>query len=306
MWFKNALIYQYELESTKTPFSTLLLEKALKPCPPHARSTSGWVPAIADEMTHEVAGHMLICMGKEERILPRGVINKMLHEKIQLLESQQSRTLKRTEKKQLAEDIEFELLPKSFCVQKKWYALLDTTNKWLIINTASLTQAGQLIALLKGTIPGLHIEPLPYPERLAQHFASWIQFPSTLPPHIQLASDCILFSLDNEKKRMHCKGYELPADEVLSLLNQGMATAEISLIWHERIQLTLTHDFILKRLKPLDYLVDDFNETKQHEEGYQQADAALTLMAGELRALTTDLISNTTIEEKDQKVLEPV
>jgi recombination associated protein RdgC len=69
-----------------------------------------------------------------------------------------------------------------------------------------------------------------------------------------------------------------------------MATAEISLIWKERIQFTLTQDFVFKKLKSLDYLLDDFSEIKELEEEYQRQDAALTLLTGELRELTDSLL----------------
>lgn len=290
MWFNNALIYQYELDDT-SDLNASLSEEILKPCPPHARFIYGWLPAIAGELVHEVAGSSLICMGKEERILPRGVINKLLAEKIQAIEIQQARTLKRAEKAQMAEDLEFELLPKSFCVQKKLNAILDSTNKRLIINTSSATQATQLTSLLRKSVAGLNIIPLPIAENLAIRFAQWITEPETLSPAFQLASDCLLFSLDDDTKRITCKGYELPAEEILSLLSQGMATAEMSLIWKERIQFTLTHDFTIKKIKSLEYLVDEFAEIKKLDEEYLQLDAALALLSGELRELTNDLLS---------------
>lgn len=293
MWFNNALIYQYELNED-CDLASFLQEERLKACPPHARFIYGWLPAFADEMTHEVAGSTMICMGKEERILPRGVINKMLQERIQSIEQQQGRTVKRAEKAQIAEDLEFELLPKSFCVQKKLSALLDTTNKRLIINTSSANQAAQLTAFLRKTVTGISIEPLAPTDNLALQFAQWINSPDTIPADFQLASDCLLFSLDDEKKRVHCKGYELPAEEIVTLLAQGMATAEISLIWKERIQFTLTHEFVFKKLKSLDYLLDDFNDIKQLDEEYQQQDAALTLLSGELRELITSLLKECT------------
>ena len=292
MWFNNALIYQYEL-SEDSDLNASLKEESLKPCPPHARFIYGWLKAFADEMVHEVAGSSMICMGKEERILPRGVIKKMLQERIQMIEQQQGRTVKRAEKAQIAEDLEFELLPKSFCVQKRLSALLDTVNKRLIINTSSATQAAQLTAFLRKTA-GVNIEPLAPGENLALRFAEWINTPEYIPADFQLASDCVLFSLADEKKRVHCKGYELPAEEILTLLAQGMATAEISLIWKERIQFTLTHEFVFKRLKSLDYLVDDFNDIKGLEEEYQRQDAALTLLGGELKELTSALLSECT------------
>lgn len=289
MWFNNALIYQFELDEA-CDLNASLAEEMLKPCPPHARFTYGWMPVFADQMVHEVAGSTLICMGKEERILPRGVINKMLEEKIQAIENQHGRAVKRAEKAQLAEDLEFELLPKSFCVQKRLTAVLDKVSKRLIVNAGSNTQASQLTALLRKSVAGITIEPLTHTDNLAIRFAEWIQSPDSLPANFQLASDCVLFSLDDEKKRVHCKGYELPAEEILTLLSQGMATAEISLIWKERIQLTLTHDFTFKKLKSLEYLIDEFAEIGKIDEEYQQQDAALTLLSGELRELSSDLL----------------
>ncbi|HAZ7573374.1 recombination-associated protein RdgC [Legionella sp. PATHC032] len=289
MWFNNALIFQYKLDD-ECDLNRFLTEEALKPCPPHARFTYGWVPAFEQEMVHEAAGSTLICLGKEERILPRGVINKMLKEKIQQIETTQGRPVKRAERAQMAEDLEFELLPKSFCVQKKLLAILDSVSQRLIINTSSNNQASQLTSFLRKSIPGILIEPLNLTENLALRFAEWLHSPATLPDDFQLASDCLLFSLEDEKKRVHCKGYELPAEEILTLLAQGMGTAEISLIWKERIQFTLTHDFTFKKLKSLDYLIDDFNEIRQLEEEYQRQDAALTLLSGELRELINGLM----------------
>lgn len=300
MWFNNALIYQYEQDDT-CDLAVSLTENILKPCPPHARFVYGWLPLIADEMIQEIAGSSLICLGKEERLLPRGVINKMLAEKVQLLETQQGRMVKRAEKAQMAEDIEFELLPKSFCVQKKLLAILDSSSKRIIVNTSSPNQAAQLTSFLRKSVAGISIEPLSHTENLALRFAEWIHSPETLPQHFQLASDCLLFSLDDEKKRVHCKGYELPAEEILTLLSQGMATAEISLIWKERIQLTLTHDFTFKKLKSLDYLIDDFNEIKQLDEEYQQRDAALALLSGELRELINDLLAALIVKQTEAK-----
>ena len=289
MWFNNALIYQYELEDA-TDLSTLLREDALKPCPPHARFIYGWLPVMADQLVQSTSGASLICMGKEERILPRGVINRLLAEKIEQLETQSARTVKRAEKAQLAEDLEFELLPKSFCLQKRLPALLDETSKRLIINTASNTQASQLTSLLRKSVPGIQLSPLQPTDNLSMRFASWINNPALLPASFQLASDCLLFSLDDEKKRFTCKGYELPADEILALLSQGLAAAELSVIWNERIQLTLTQDLSFKKLKCLDYLLDEFNDVRELDEEVLQQDAALTLLVGELRGLTNDLL----------------
>lgn len=291
MWFNNALIYQYELDQP-IDMVTSLTEEALKPCPPHARFIYGWLPPFGNELVHEVAGCSLICLGKEERVLPRSVIQRQLSERIKTLEMQRGFEVKRAERGQMAEDIEFELLPKAFCLQKRLPALLDHVSKRLIINTSSANQGSQLTSLLRKSIPGLHIEPLVSTENLALRFVDWINNPALLPPNVQLASDCLLFSLDDEKKRFNCKGCELPADEIRSLLSQGFAASEISLIWNERIQFTLTQDLTFKRLKCLDYLIEDFQEARKMDGDEQQQDAAITLLSGELRTLFNGLLTN--------------
>lgn len=297
MWFSNALIYQYELDDS-IDLTALLAEETLKPCPPHARFIFGWLPVFSNELVQDIAECSMFCLGKEERILPRGVIKRLVAERVQQLEAQNGRPVKRAEKAQLAEDLEFELLPKSFCVQKRLPAILDKMAKRLIINTASDTQASQLTSLLRKSIPGIQLEPLAYQENLALKFAQWISEPNLLPVNFQLASDCLLFSPDDEKKRVNCKGYEQPAEEILTLLSQGLVAAEISLVWNERIQFTLTHDLTFKRLKCLDYLIDEFNEIRQLEEDQQQHDAALILLCGELRTLTNELLAGFSGEEK--------
>jgi recombination associated protein RdgC len=289
MWFNNACTYSYEL-SEEIDFASELAKEALKPCPPHARFTYGWLPVFQDQFIQEVAGASLFCLGKEEKILPKAVINKILAERIQELELKENRSIKRAERAKMAEDLEFDLLPKSFCIQKKLLAMLDTVHKKLIINTSSENQASQLISSLIKTIPGLQIKPFFQMGNQAKRLVDWISNPAALPPSFQLATDCSLFSLADEKKKVNCKGYELPADEIVTLLSQGLAAAELSLIWNERIQFTLTQDLTYKRLKTLDYLIDDYQEINELEEEQLQRDAGLTLLCGELRKLTTDLL----------------
>lgn len=290
MWFNNALIYRYQWDEP-LDLANCLAQEMLKPCPPHARFIQGWVPALHDELIHEVTGAALFCFGKEEKVLPRAVLNRLIAERIERLESTQNRKVKRNERAQLLEELEFELLPQAFSVQKKMYALLDKVNQHIIVNTSSETQASALLSLARRSCAGLQIEPLMNTQHLAPQFSAWINNPDTLPPSFQLASDCILFSLNDEKKRITCKGYELPAEEILSLLERGLAAAEISLIWNERIQFTLTHELTFKRLKSLDYLTDEFNDIQHLEENYQQEDAKLLLLSGELRQLTQALLT---------------
>lgn len=287
MWFTNLLMYHYEINQSFDLEECLQKDK-LKSCPPHARFIYGWMPTLQDAMIHEISGCARFTLGKEERLLPKGVVKQILDERITELESQ-GNPVKRAQRAQMMEQLEFELLPKAFCHQKKLEALFDFNHQHLYINTASASQAQQVLSLLRKSIPGIQIQALAYPDHLSNLFNQWITMPHTVPAPFQLANDCILISPDNEKKQVNCKGYEFPAEEIQKALNQGMVVTELSLLWHDRIQFTLTHQFVLKRLKCLDYLVDSFHEIGDLDEPLAQADATLALLSGELRALIQDL-----------------
>lgn len=309
MWFNNALVYNFKLKDDVN-LTESLAEDIIKPCPPHAKFTYGWIPSFADELVYEITGCSLICLGKEERILPRSVIQRTLQEKVNKLEQERGFPVKKSEKGQLAEDIEFELLPKAFCVQKKLYAILDNINNRLIINTSSNNQATQLISLLRKSIPEISIEPVTVDANLALKFATWIQDPTCLPKNFELAANCLLFSEEDEKKQFNCKGYKLPADEIHSLLEKGLLASEVSLVWYERIQFTLTQNLVIKRLKCLDYLVDELHEANKNDIDNPGIDASLTLLAQELRSLLNNLLPVLTkydeIEQPEAEIMDAI
>lgn len=286
MWFNNAQIYRC---ISTTPLETHLQAEQLKPCPPHARFIYGWLPVIPDLFAHEMSGAELFVLGKEERILPKNVIYRILNEQVAELEMQRGYPVKRAERAQLAEELEFQLLPKAFCVQKRLPALLDTQNQHLIVNTSSATQASQLLALLRKSVPNLHIEPLTTAQSLQATLTSWVRAPETLPSTFSLASYCLLIAPNDEKKRFQCKGYELPAEEIDQLLAQGLQVLEIELIWQDRISFILTHTLSFKKVRALDYLIETFHELRDLEEERAQQDASLALLAGEWRGLLSDL-----------------
>lgn len=299
MWFNNALIFEYEASNLNLKED--LLNEALKPCPPHARFIFGFSPVIDDEYVLEIAGAHLIKFSKEERILPRGVILKILEQRVNAWEEAQGRPMKRADKAQLAEELEFELLPKAFSLEKHMYAFLDSKRKRLVINTSSVNQALQLIASLRKAVPEIKITSLNHDENLTAKFTEWLLNPLTMPGNFDLAEDCLLVALDNERKKCNFKGYALPSDEVCSLLENGMAPAEIPLIWADRMQFTLTNNFTLKRIKCLDYLIEESNETQKLEDEREQMQANLSLLVGEFGVMIDELLSSITAQKTHSK-----
>ncbi len=286
MWFNNALIYRC---TSAIPLNADLESEQLKPCPPHARFIYGWQSFSSSLFVHEISGATLFSLGKEERILPKNVIARMLNEQIESLEIQRGYPVKRAERAQLAEELEFQLLPKAFCIQKHLPAFLDHATQRLIINTSSTTQAAQLLALLRKSVANICIEPYSTTPSIQSTLTNWVSQPESLPEGFDLGSSCVLISPEDEKKRFQCKGYELPADEINQLISQGLQVLEVDLIWQDRIAFTLTHALTFKRVRPLEYVIDAFQEIRDLEEDEAQQDASLLLLSGEWRNLLDEL-----------------
>ena len=290
MWFNHAIAFNIKLDNTLA-IHQHLEEAHLKPCPAHARFIYGWLPVQNAQFVHQISGNTLICLGKEERILPRGVIQRLLCEQTEALEAQRGYPVKRAEKNQLAEELEFQLLPKAFCLQKKLPALIDHINQRLIINTSNANQAGQLMTLLRQALPGLVIEPIINLDNIPARLTHWMTQPETLPACFSISHHCVLTDLSDNKRQFNCKGYALPAEEISLLLAQGLSITEMTLNWHDKIEFTITDQLTFKRVRCLDYLVNEFNDTHDIDDDNAQQDAALALLAGEWQALLNDTLS---------------
>lgn len=100
----------------------------------------GWVPPMgshSDALTHTANGQIIICARKEEKILPSPVIKQALEAKIQKLEADQGRKLKKTEKDSLKDEVLHSLLPRAFSRFSQTMMWIDTINGLIMVDCAS-------------------------------------------------------------------------------------------------------------------------------------------------------------------------
>ncbi|SQJ27666.1 Recombination-associated protein rdgC [Serratia rubidaea] len=103
LWFKNLMVYRL---SRDVALNADEMEKQLSafsftPCGSQDMAKTGWVSPMgshSDALTHVVNGQIIICARKEEKILPSPVIKQALQAKIDQLESEQHRKLKKNGK----------------------------------------------------------------------------------------------------------------------------------------------------------------------------------------------------------------
>ena len=110
MFFKNLQVYRFTrpLEQDADTLEKNLEEFKFKPCGSQDISKLGWVFPMGKSgamFTHLAAKQILICLRKEEKMLPAGVIKDQLNERVEAIEQEQGRALKKKEKDTLKEDI---------------------------------------------------------------------------------------------------------------------------------------------------------------------------------------------------------
>ena len=269
MWFNNIVVYQLSgsVQKNAEEIEAALEEHRLKPCPPHARQSQGWVNPFNDieEKRYSILGCHILVAAKELRLLPSTIINAVLEEKMNAFELEHNRPMRRAESLQLKEEIEFDLLPKAFTVLKKDWLYIDETRQWIVINGANQNKASELITQLTKTLGSLAAAPLSIDADLNELFSLWLREPSSIPEGLSLQQNCMLINGTNDKSQYSCKDIEHNKEELITLLEQGYTVSSIELAWLDRIQFTLTDNFMLKRLKCIDYLDDAFKDNAKLE-----------------------------------------
>ena len=292
MWFKNLYLYQLQKEFplSAEDLEEKLAAKSFHPCTAAQRESLGWVSPLgrdSEALVHASNGYLLLTMAMQERLLPSSVIKEELEERVAFIQDSEGRKVGSKEKKDLREQIEFELLPKAFTRTRRLDAWIDTQSHWLVINTSSASQAERLTTLLRKTIDSLPIVTPEVDNSPVALMTQWLT-DGNLPSPFVLGDECELQSQDEEKSVAVFKKHELLADEVQSNLATGKQASKLMLCWDEKISFVLTADLQIKRVKFLDVLDEKLDEHDPQSYA-EKLDIEFNLMTGEVSQLLTDL-----------------
>lgn len=293
LWFKNMMVYRLNRD---IPLSADEMEKQLdaftfSPCGSQDMSKTGWVPPMgnrSDALTHENKGQIMICARKEEKILPSPVVKQALEAKIDKLESEQSRKLKKTEKDSLKDEVLHSLLPRAFSRFSQTYLWIDTVNNLIMVDCASAKKAEDTLALLRKSLGSLPVVPLTLENPIELTLTQWVRS-GDLPAGFALMDEAELKALLEDGGVIRCKKQDLVCDEIANHIEAGKVVTKLALDWQERIQFVLADDGSVKRLKFSDTLRDQ-NDDIDREDFAQRFDADFILMTSELAALTSNLV----------------
>ena len=294
MWFKNLLIYRFTkpFDLSTEELDALLTEHTFAPCGSQDKARSGWVSPLGPEsecLAHANAKNIMVCLQRQEKVLPAAVVNEFLAERIDDIKEKEERNVGRKERQELKDQVYFELLPRAFSRSQKLYAYIDRQQGLLIVNTTSYNRAEELINALReavGSLPLLPLKPINIAEDSMTH---WVQ-KGTPPENFTIGGECELRDQSDESAVIRCKNQDLTSREIKNHLDSSMYVSKLELNWNGGIECVIDGKFAIKRLK-FDDLITDRAADVEAESSAEQFDVDFAIMSGEFARFIPALLN---------------
>jgi len=293
MFFKNLQVYRFTrpLEQDEKALERNLEEFKFKACGSQDVSKLGWVfpmGKIGGMYTHTANKQILICLKKEEKMLPAGVIKDQLNERVEAIEVEQGRALKKKEKDALKEDIVMQLLPRAFSRMSQTFAWIDPESDMLYVDASSARKAEELISLLRKTLGSLPVVPIQLKNQADVVMTDWL-VEGNIPANFKLEDEAELCSALEGGGIIRCKQQDLLSDEIKNHLASDKFVTKLALNWADSISFMIGEEFAVKRVKFADVLQEQ-NEDIEKDDFAARFDADFALMTGEIKQLIPAII----------------
>lgn len=298
--FKSASFFRIATDFVMPPLDAL--EEALQsahflPCGATQPESVGWVPPRGNKSTvlvEAVGQQIILRLCIERRPVPASAVKAEVEERVEKYKQETGRERVSSKiKKEFKEEAIQALLPRAFTKRSSTTLWIDPVNKFLVVDSGSLTGAdkvvGNLVEALSeipGSRPGIMAKPVQTTTAAGTAMAHWLASREA-PVSFTVDRDCELKMPDDQKSTVRYSRHTLEIDEVAEHIAAGKVPTQLAMTWNERVSFVLTDMAQIKKIKPLDVVLDGVQENGKDDDGFD-SDAAI--VTGELSALIPDLL----------------
>lgn len=295
MWFKNLVFYRLEAPFGYTPetLEEALAQVPFKPCGSQELSSYGWTSSmgkLSELRVHAGSGFMLICAKKEERVLPASVVRDFVNEKVEVIEEEQMRKVRKKERDEIRDQVMLELTPKAFTRSSLTFALIAPSHDLLIVDASSAKKADELTSHLRKTLGNLSLVIPQVNHAPADLFTRWLAETETPPADLVIGDECELLDPGEDGGIVRCRRQDLASNEIKVHLEAGKQCVKLGLAWDEKLTFMLCDDLSVKKLRYSEALIEQAADAGEAGAA-ARFDADFTLMSLELSRFVPRLLA---------------
>ncbi len=289
--FKNIIVFRLAADSQipeSTALETVLQRTQFEPCHPRQELSAGWVSPRGEEhapMLESIDGQWMLKLAVERKAVPASAVKAALEEKIKELTEQRGRAPGRKEKKELKEEVYFELLPRAFSKRSATLLWVDAKGGFLVVGTGSARGADLVVDALVQAVAeaggALKLSPLMTEMSPSAAMSDWL-ITQEDPSGFTTDQDLELKDPDTKATVRYAK-HSLALEEIGKHISEGKLPTQLAMTWDGRVSFVLTSALILKRIETLESVFED----KGRPEDF---DGNVALATGELSQVLPALI----------------
>lgn len=298
-FFKNAQVYKLadSFAGSNDRLSPVTLSEKMEEhefgaCLEQQAVSMGWVPAIpgTENKVHANGDNWLICLKRQERILPGPVIQKALTEKVDQIQNAEDRRVGSKERRTLKDEVIFSMLPKAFTKDSLHYAYINLRLGLMVVDSASESMSDTVTSFLRETIGSLPCSLLQSHCQPAQSLTNWLKEPSLIATNWKLIPKLKMTQSSNSDVKVSFVNVELDSEEIKVALEHDGQVMEIDIEWKERLSACINSKAQIKRIKFSDLVTEQaFNDGG--DDRAAQFDASFMLMATDINCLIVEMVA---------------
>ena len=288
--FKNLMVYRVgaEWRPTAAEIEASLAKGVFIPCAPTQPQSLGWAPPRGQAngaLLEDIAGHWLLKLMIEQRVLPGAVVTQRAEELAAQVEQATGRKPGKKAMKELKEQATHELLPLAFTKTGAVRVWIAPKERLLMIDAGSPKRAEEVVSLLIKALDGLALHLIQTAESPAVCMSAWL-LDGVPPEGFTIDRDCELKAGDEMKSAVRYARHALDIEEVRQHLIAGKQPTRLAMSWKDRVSFVLTDTLQIKKIAFLD-LAFEGRDAPSKDEAF---DADASLATGELGKLIPALI----------------